>query len=160
MNKHATNAISNIAQKEHTEVVKKELNLLVSGIKEPAADSPNKQGDDKTKVKNMLVEIGLDSELAEDCKITRFKSRDAKPGNLLLVCNSSVTKRTILSKANKLKDSTNFKNTYINNDLTLAQQQNEKELRTERNARNAALSHTGENNLKYGYHKFNGSEVA
>ena len=66
----------------------------------------------------------------------------------------------ILRAARKLRDSPEHKNIYINQDLTEAEQAEDKKLRKDRDEKNANLPNTNtNNNKKYGMHKF-GEDVS
>lgn len=56
--KSATNAISIVANKENIEVSKKELNLIVFGVKESDGEATNKNEEDKTAVNKIMESIG------------------------------------------------------------------------------------------------------
>jgi hypothetical protein len=148
----ATTVISNIAQKENHEQKKREKNMIVSGIPESQqTEISEKNKEDKVKFMELLTKIGIDED-EEDLKTIRLKSKAGtnKPGPLLIVCDSLELKMEILKAAKKLREIADCREVYINNDMTIAQMEQEKKLRLERNEKNKALEFTGDNNLKYG----------
>ena len=155
--KNISNVISNIASKENSELIKKENHLIISGIPESTAESAeNKSEEDIRIVKSVLSAIGIDD--IEESRITRFKKKtdSSKPGQILLVCANKALKSNIQKAARQLKEHRQHNTIYINNDLTIAQLDEDKKLRTDRNERNSKLPHAGVNGLKHGLHKFNG----
>ena len=153
--KNATNAISNIASKESNELARKEKNLIICGLKEQGTNiAPEDRADaEKASVVQLLTSIGINDE--NNPKVTRFKSNNNdKPGQILVECSTREIKFEILKAAKKLKDSSHTKGIYINPDLTPAQIASDKKLRKERKELNDKLTLTGEDNLKYGMHKF------
>jgi hypothetical protein len=80
------------------------------------------------------LDIGVNTNALNNCKITRFKSRDnTKPGRILIELKTMADKIAILKNAKQLKGKEEYKQVFINNDLTDAQLDNEKKLRIERN---------------------------
>ena len=59
--------------------------------------------------------------------------------------------------ARKLRDNNEYKNVYINPDLTESEAALEKSLRSDRDKKNEELPNVSENGLRYGMHKFNGA---
>jgi cell division protein FtsI/penicillin-binding protein 2 len=124
--------------------------LIVFGVDEQASDT-DKDAAAKLAVNKLIEDIGVEVTTVTDCKITRFKSKDTnKPGRILIECKSIEDKLEILKHAKNLKGKEEYKQVFINNDLTTAQLDNEKRLRIERNKKNEALEQTGPNGLKYG----------
>ena len=153
--KNATNVISNLASKESSELARKEKNLIICGLKEQDGNiaPEDRASAEKASVVQLLTSIGINDE--NNPKFTRYKSnKNAKPGQILVECSTREIKMEILKAAKKLKESNHTKGIYINPDLTPAQIASDKKLRKERKELNDKLPHTGEDNLKYGIHKF------
>ena len=72
-------------------------------------------------------------------KHQRIITNNVKSNLVLVEFDSITTKETALKSASKLKEDDNFKQVYINRDMTRAERIVEKQLRDERNKRNAAL---------------------
>jgi hypothetical protein len=109
----------------------------------------------KLAVNKIIEDIGVEANIIADCKIARLKSKDNnKHGRILIECKSRQDKIEILKNARNLKDKEEYKQVFINNDLTNAQLDNEKRLRTERNKKNDELEQMGPNGLKYGLYTF------
>jgi hypothetical protein len=160
----ATQAISNIATKETCNIQSREKNLVISGVTESAATSnTEKHDEDNKKVIELLgkLECGYDGNtIKRNTTITRLKPKPGtnKPGFILVRCSEVGLKMDILKSAKKLKEMDGYREVYINCDLTNAQLDIEKKLRTERNDKNKALEFTGQNG-QYGKQKLrDGSE--
>ena len=81
----------------------------------------------------------------------RLKNRNNNQKAALIVIELATKDDQIqvLKQANELKGKEEYKNVYINRDLTKAEAELEKELRSLRNKKNAELTN-GEGRLKYG----------
>ena len=100
-----------------------------------------------------MIEVDTNT---EQTKIFRLKRKgNNSPSIILVECENVEKKAEILKAAKKLRNSVEHKNIYINQDLTEAEQAEEKKLRKDRNEKNASLPNTNtNNNKKYGMHKF------
>ena len=152
--KNVSNEISNIATRETKNQNKKEKNLIVFGIPESTETEPQAKIDsDKTAIETILEKIGVDVSM-NNTKIIRFKRKaNSTQGIVLVECENVEKKVEILRAARKLRESAEHKNVYINQDLTEAEQAEDKKLRKERDEKNAILPNII-NNKKYGMHKF------
>ena len=92
----------------------------------------------------------------EHTKIVRFKRHaNSGQGIILVECENTEKKFEILRSAKKLRECDDHANIYINQDLTEAEQAEDKKLRKERDTKNANLPNTDPTtNRKYGTHKF------
>ena len=153
--KQATMAITQVVTKEKTMIKKKENNIIITGM---TAQTPNEQSNEAEEAVNKLFIslVGKDDEIEQkNFKVTRFKSKIVtKPGPILVEFKDINDKKKILQLTKQLKDNEDYKNVYINKDLTESELAVEKRLRVDRRKKNAELTETNEIGFKYGWHKF------
>ena len=135
--------------KESNDKIKKENNILISGLTESTSrDKDEIDQFDKDCVSNLLVKIGSDIEKVH--RITRLKKINAtKPAITLVEFKNKDDQQSAIINSKNLKSDEQYKQIFINKDLTQAEAQLEKELRLERNKLNATLT-DGDGRLKYG----------
>ena len=149
--KQACIGIANIVATEKKSMAKKERNLIVFGL-------PTQSGTDGDKRELKKIFQAIESTVnTESVKLTRFKGKDNRPGPILLELESVEKKNQVLKLARKLRDNNEYKNVYINPDLTESEAALEKSLRSDRDKKNEELPNVSENGLRYGMHKFNGA---
>ena len=116
--------------------------IIISGLQEKTSGSlDERKSHDAESVKDLLVELD-----AQDCSIeemTRIGRIDTSKPRLLRVKCEVEDKFKMLRQARKLRDSSNFKNVYINPDMTRFQRQKNAELRAELRRRREAGEKVG-----------------
>ena len=151
-NTAARNQINSMVSSEKNNVKRKENNLIITE-KKPTNNEPRKlmtgitQEAVKIEVDKILTEIGM-----EKHKETVKASRKEENGRIRLIFEDHNMKMEVLKASSKLKDKTDFKTVFINNDLTEAEAANEKNLRIVMHERNSELTE-GSGVMKYGKHK-------
>ncbi|RNA13660.1 RNA-directed DNA polymerase from mobile element jockey-like, partial [Brachionus plicatilis] len=129
----------------------KENNIVVSGLNErDNGTAEEKENHDSEELKAVLDLIGINSDHVKRRVRIRKTRPSNKPALLLVEFDKKNVQESALRGAKKLKDEENMKNVFINKDLTTAEREAEKEMRIERDNRNAALDSVGEGRLRYG----------
>lgn len=135
----------------------KECNIIISGLKNKLdGTKEEKDKHDLDEVCLILEEMSINSlnKVKRTHRLPKStKNNDNAPSNtpplLLVELSDKDTQKESLSRARDLRNSTGFKNVFINKDLTLTELEVERELRKERNKRNSTLEE-GEGRLKFG----------
>ena len=107
-------------------------NLIISGIQEKEDGSADERKRwDLSRVKALFSALGsfTDDIISNMHRIGRVNS--SKPRLLKIVCKDTDSKRSLLFKAKNLRKVHEFKNIYINPDLTPVQQAQNRQLREE-----------------------------
>ena len=111
-------------------------NLIVAGLQEKEVGSVEERKEwDSIKVDELFEELCNfeDSVVSSVYRIGKINS--SRPRLLKIICRDVNSKRSLLSKSKYLRDSIDFKNVYLNPDLTPIQQKENKRLREELKAR-------------------------
>lgn len=128
---------------ERNKIAQKEKNLVIFGVG---------SSDDKEKIKNDVLDI-LDvigmKNLGKRAKINRHRT----DGPVTIELESVEAKMRIMRVARELRSKENYKNVYINMDLTRVELERSKDLRKQQFQRNDELT-LGTGRTKYGMHKF------
>ena len=131
------------ARKETAEAIKRQKNLVISGLKPPTTSGSSNEEEDRVQIDNVLKKLEV-NELEVRTK-RRIRNKKDEQGNLVIVEMVDETSRNrALKNAPKLAGS----DVFINRDMTQAEQAMERELRTERNLKNSKLENS---NGKYRY---------
>ena len=111
-------------------------NLIVAGMQELEDGSvEDRKKFDADKIDVLFKEL-CDFEDSVVSSVFRIgKNNSSGPRLLKVICRDSDSKRSLLRKSKDLRDSTKYKNVYINPDLTPTQQRENKRLRQELRAR-------------------------
>ncbi|CAF0714789.1 unnamed protein product [Brachionus calyciflorus] len=126
-NTEAENVLLAKISKENKEKRRKENNIIISGLPEKNdGNVEEKKEYDNEKVNKILNILELDSE-HEIKKYTRLKpSNPNKKSDMIVVeLNSKKKVTTALKNSKELKNNEEFKNVYINRDLSLAERNRE-----------------------------------
>ena len=169
--KHIPAVISKLIKTEKFLNKKKENNIIIVGMKEP-----NKENEDENKeedlreINKMLEKLFIKHKEKDNTvtkivtlninNITRFKSKTVgKVGNVKIEFKDIEEKKSIIRTAKYLKEMEDYKNVYINSDLTESEMVNERRLRRDRAEKNKLLKETDNGTgQKYGLYKFPGDE--
>lgn len=123
------NLLAEIEERE-----RRKSNLVISGLQEKEDGSVEERKQwDLAKVQAMFSDLD-DTKAGAHVISNTFrvgKINSSKPRLLKVVCASVDTKRTMLLKAKNLRRKEEYKSVYINQDLTLAQQAQNRQLREE-----------------------------
>jgi len=134
-------AIITLTRKESLEQNKIAKNVIVSGIAEAASvNADEAKANDKTEIDELLKTINADNCIVK--RINRLGKRgddQARARPLIVEFDSIQSKVQVCTSANKLRNTTNYKKVFINEDRTLAQRTQEKKIREERDKRNSQL---------------------
>jgi len=111
---------------------RRKTNLILSGlpVKEDGTADERKQSDLIT-VQTLFTTLDSSKTDAVSAVYRIGKMTSSRPRLLKVVCNTFESKRSLLSKSKSLRNITQFKNVYINPDLTPLQQMQNKQLREE-----------------------------
>lgn len=150
--------MANIA-KENKSKNRIENNIVISGIEINLADNQTqKEKEDEEKVEQILGSLGLGKETIEKQSLIKLKDRinstvptwkDSKM--IRIEFKESKHKILALKNAKNLRTESELENYYVNPELTEIERSIEKQLRDERNKRNAALPNLEDNGrLRYG----------
>lgn len=123
--------------KEQSEIQSKENSIVVFGLKPETTvgDKENKMDE----IRPLLSVLGVGDDSIK--KVYKMRNRDEKkPAVYRIVTSDETTKFDILKKARQLKSNDKYNKVYINNDLTITQQIQMKELLKERKEKNESLS--------------------
>ena len=146
--KQASIGISNVIATEKKSVAKKEKNIIIFGI-----PPQNGTDGDKSALKKIFDKIEPTAN-TETIKLIRFEGKNGKHGPILVELESVTIKNQVLKSARKLREINEYKNVYINPDLTESEAALEKSIRSERDKKNEELHNVSGNGLRYGMHKF------
>lgn len=130
-----------------------EKNIAIRGITEAPTTSTDQQKieHDKTVATRILESLGIQADkinrIQRVRKLTKATANQI-PALIIVEFKNKDDQIKTLAAAKNLRGSLEFPNTYINKDLTLAELEIEKQLRTERNKRNDAFT-LGEGRQKY-----------
>lgn len=135
--------VLNAISVEQGEIKRKEKNIIIYGLNTNDANS-------KSDVEKVFDEIKVDKALIN--KVVKFKRNNDtnKTAPILVELTNKDVRIEIVKAAKKLKESTSFRNVFINFDLTIAQQALTKQLINERNKLNRELKEQDINNYYYG----------
>ena len=161
--KEASVGIASLIAKEKSDCSKKEKNLIIFGLAEPSATEPqDKTSEDTEMVTKLLKELKIEIKV-DAIKIIRFNNKTSSttapasnPRPVKICFDSVENKLRVLKAAKTLKDSSDFKKVFINQDLTQTELAIQIQLRKERNTKNDQLQEMDSNGRKYGLHKFGG----
>ena len=143
--------ILNAVGSEQKERQLKERNVVLFGVPISGAKTDEeRENEDKTTILEILEEIGIEENERKYVKIRRFKANPNKtvestnPAPIRVtfdeyILNSELKIEEVLKKSKSLKNSTKFKNVYINKDLTVVQITRLKQLIKTRNEENSKL---------------------
>ena len=147
-NRVAIVAINNMVSKEQAHLKSKENNVIIFGLEK--ADTQDEVNAAVAKVFRAMKK----EEVIKECKCVRLKG---EKGPTIVTFKDKETQKEVLRASNKLRTATEFRNIYVNLDLTQSQMAKESELRKERALKNGELT-LGTEHMKYGMHKFDGEE--
>ena len=148
-NPAVNSGIMNMVAIERKSCQQKEKNLVISGVK-----STEDREEIRVEVMEIMKAIGVKN-LVKKPRLTRFQSN----GFITMELDSVDTKMKVLKAAKELRESDDFKEVYINLDLTKAEYERHKELRSKQFELNGNLPNsTGR--LKHGLHRFDGIDGA
>ena len=132
------------ARREAVETTKRQRNLVISGLKPPAASGSDRDAEDNEQINNVLKK--LEANEHEVRATRRIKNKSGEHGTLVIVEMVDETARNrVLKKAPNLAGT----DVFINRDMTHAEQAIERELRADRNHKNSKLEHSN-GKFKYG----------
>lgn len=119
------NELSSSIIEEVIQRVQRQQNLMISGLPETSVGSlEERDASDRRAMTEVIGAVGLRHD-AHSFRLTRVgKPRSNRPRLLKVECQNPGIKNEILQRAKVLRKSSNFKNVYINEDRTI-QQQNE-----------------------------------
>lgn len=129
--------ITNSILKENLERESKKQNLIVLGIKPSESDDKTKQKEeDESQLRKIFDKIGIDHKSIKT--FWRFKPKPESKNHppILIKLNENVNRVDVLIASKKLSKINEYKNVFINLDLTVYQRDEEKKLRDERNRLN------------------------
>lgn len=129
----------------------KEFNVVLNGVKEKSGTGTldERHDHDKLETNKILTAISMDHTKVKNIYRAKKKQNSQTPGIIIVEFHEKEDQIKALKQAKALKEIEDFKNIYINKDLTIAEAQFEKELRTVRDKKNGELT-LGEGRLKYG----------
>ena len=107
-------------------------NVIVSGITETSGSLQDRIEYDKTKIEEIITEIG--DPINQDCivKIQRIcRIVTGRPRLLRLILRDKISKNALLESSRKLRTSRKFRDVYVNPDRTPMQAKEFKDLRDE-----------------------------
>lgn len=109
---------------------KRNFNFIISGVTEPTSSSTQgRHAEDESKCENILQAIGLSDNSECIDEILRVgKIRDDRPRLMKVKCSSLQFRDSVLRQAKLLRKHKEYKNIYIDPDLTPFQQSCKKEL--------------------------------
>lgn len=123
--------------KETKEQNEKEKNLVIFGIKlSNKTEINDKKADDLTELNKLLDEINFNKNKVK--RSYRLKSKNEKPGAIIVELNNVIERNEALKAAKSLKNSNEYKSVYINPDLTESQRAQFKRLLSEKKQKNEA----------------------
>lgn len=123
-----------LAEVENRE--RRRTNLIISGLPEKEGGSADERKEnDLTIVKSLLSKLDSSKDMTVSAVFRIGKLTSSRPRLLKVVCSDAELKRSILSKSKDLRNLHQYKNIYINPDLTPLQQAQNKKLREELRAR-------------------------
>lgn len=151
--KQAAVAITQVVTKEKAMVKKKENNVIITGVKQANDTEQEKEAVNKLFASILKTEEIIDK---NDFKVTRYKNKKDKnkPGLIMVEFTKSEDKDKILKSTKQLRSTNEYKEVFINRDLTENELAEEKRLRDDRRIKNSELQETDEQGFKYGWHKF------
>ena len=124
-------------RKENNEIERIKKNMIVSGLLAVGGNDEEKLAHDKAGIEGLVTTLGVPKERI--IKHQRIITNNDKSNLILVEFDSSTTRDTALKAASKLRGNNIYNQIYINRDMTKAERVVEKQLRDERNKRNAAL---------------------
>ena len=140
------NDLTFIAQ-EVEDRTKRSFNFIISGVIEPTSSSTQvRHSEDESKCADILQAMGLSDDDEHINEVLRIgKIREDRPRLLKVKCSNSKFRDTVLRHAKLLRKQKEYKNIYIDPDLTPHQQSCKKELLQEYKRRRS----NGENIVIY-----------
>ena len=137
--------------KETKEKNSKENNVIISGIQESpeSLSTAERKEHDQTEITKILNAIKVEPSKMKNLYRLKNRNNNQKAALIVIELATKDDQIQVLKQANELKGKEEYKNVYINRDLTKAEAELEKELRSLRNKKNAELTN-GEGRLKYG----------
>ena len=110
---------------------KKSLYGHVSGLPEPSSGSlQERKDDDKDTVRDIVTELGLSPmNISDTQRIGKIDSK--KPRLLCVTCADKSSKFDLLRSAKELRNSEKYKHCFINPDMTYAEREKNRKLRSE-----------------------------
>lgn len=131
--------IINTITHENREVAYKSDKVIISGIPlSEGKDIAEKKVNDKKKIEDLFEAIGVRK--SDIGRVFRRTTRNKeKPALIVVDLYHNEIRQNVLKASKKLKDITQYKNVYINPDLTVAQQNLGKKLRDIRKEENRKL---------------------
>ena len=130
----------------------KQKNITIIGIKEAdnTLSSEEKTNEDKQNLGKILSKMQIDETKMKKFFRLRKTNSSNQPGLIIVEFHDLEDQTSAIKNSRLLKNDEEFKNIYINRDLTPAELELDKKLRTERNKKNSELQQ-GEGRLKYGH---------
>lgn len=123
-----------LAEVENRE--RRKTNLIISGLPETEVGSADERKEnDLSIVKSLFSKIDNSKDKIVSAVFRIGKMTSSRPRLLKVVCSDAESKRSLLSKSKDLRNLHQYKNVYINPDLTPLQQAQNKKLREELKAR-------------------------
>jgi hypothetical protein len=129
----------NLIDDEESLKKKKVNNLIIFGLEESEKEVGTELiEEEKTKMNDLFKECEIEANFSNLYRV----GKERKPNKVRPICitlddNSKML--SILKASNKLRKGKNYKNVYINKDLTIAERQKEKELKEEKKRKNTEL---------------------
>ena len=146
--KHEINIIAKF-EREQKEIMTKEKNIIVFGVKNNKNDEPARaKSADEESVREIFKELDVDGEKIKHIRRINNKN-EAKSSPIIVELKESKERWKILKNAKKLRDSEKFSSVFLAADLTVTQRAVQKELLAERNKRNEQLKKEGKNENFY-----------
>ena len=105
--------------------------IVISGLPEPVAGSPDeRKAEDKDAILRVAQSCGADlSNMKELSRIGKING--SRPRLLLVKCKDTRQKFDVLRLSKNLRKNSNFRNVYINPDLTVTERNRDRQLREE-----------------------------
>ncbi len=127
----SSNVVPEQAFREAEDRHRRRKYLIISGLSDNSSGSiQDRSESDEEMIKEIVYQIGVDPFIPENVRRIGRLGAD-KPRLLRFKCPDVETKIAMLRAAKNLKRTVTFERVYINQDLTLTQRRQNKELRTE-----------------------------
>ena len=135
----AVQVISSLSR-ETRETEKKQKNVVIFGIAESKKSVATEKSAEDLEVVKEIIGATTRSKKIEIKKVHRLRSNvENKPGPVVVELSSKEDRDLVLKSARNLKENENFREVFVNEDMTLIERLKHKELIRERNEKNQKL---------------------